>query len=508
MQHMGIPGLLLIHPVFIVIDIVIIVFILTVGDCDYPTKTVTITCNPWQPPPGGNDCDKCNSLEGTNLINVRGDLATNCNEYKCRSLGKACEFIPGANACIETSPNDFSGPQISPHEEVLTEQGLNFDLDTNGYTINGELPAFTPITLAIKTDKFSTCLYEDHTVDSIEEMANPFGSIIPSQEHSLEITHPPSSPDNPTETTYYLMCQDLHGNPSNQYAITFTTQKAQDLSSPLITAINTENTFLRFNQDSVEVTLLVLDSSKVDCKYSTTSGKRYDAMEGDLFCTNTRPNDRHYFCSNTLIGLTPGENKFYFKCKDQSPSQLESQEEDFILIRSTELTVVATDTTPSGKINNNDIAIVVKTFGGAEDGKAICSYSINGRFIDVMKNTGGSIHSQSQHLTNGDYRYDISCEDIAGNQVRTTIDFTVDLGTAGSTISPRLIHTYKESSLFIILNKQTNCEYNNQQFTFGNGIPMTETDSTIHSAPLEFSKYFIRCQDISSNNLEPIEIIP
>lgn len=498
-----------VDPITIIIDIAIIVTLIILGDCDYPEKTVTVSCNPWEAPSGGEDCILCNSLEGLNLKDANGNTANNCNEYKCKSLGKACEFIETINGgtCIEGSSNDAQAPVISPDDTVLALQSLTYEETTSGYTIKRELPAFFPLTLAIKTDEPATCFYEDHTTDNIEEMANSFGSTLPSTKQSLEITHPPSNPDSPTETTYYIRCKDTYDNPSNQYTIIFTTKKAQDLAAPLVNELLRENSFLKFEQTETSITLLVSDSSKVECKYSTTPGKRFDAMESDLLCIDIRPDNINYHCTALLQDLNQGENKFYFKCQDNA-GNLPSQEKELILIGSSELTVTPTSPSPSGIIFNKDITLAVVTSGGAEDGFSECIYSLNGRFIDKMKNTGEKIHTQSQvGLTNGNYRYDITCGDIAQNKAQTTIEFTIDIGE-DVVIIPKLIHTYKENQLFIILNKQTTCEYNPEPFSYGNGTPMTEPDSTVHSAPLGLSKYHIRCKDAFDNDLQPIEIIP
>jgi len=231
-------------------------------------------------------------------------------------------------------------------------------------------------------------------------------------------------------------------------------------------------------------------------------------MENELTCTDSRPDNINYHCSTKLKQLTQGENKFYFKCQDKSPEQFVSQEQELILIGSSELTVRSTHPTPVETTSNNDVTLTVVTTGGADGGSAICSYSLNGQFIDKMKNTGETVHTQFQQLMNGHFIYGITCEDIAGNTASTTIEFTVDVGEEAPEITPKLIHTYKQSALFIILNKQTTCEYDTQQFSFGNGNPMTEPDSTIHSAPLGFSNYFIKCRDAFDNDISPIEIIP
>ena len=50
------------------------------------TETKTFTCDPWQAPTGGTNCEKCN----------KGNLP--CSEYQCRSLGQSCQLLnPGTD---------------------------------------------------------------------------------------------------------------------------------------------------------------------------------------------------------------------------------------------------------------------------------------------------------------------------------------------------------------------------------------------------------------------------
>ncbi len=497
-----------VSPLFVIIGIVVLVTLVIIGDCDYPTKTVTISCNPWEPPPGGEDCDKCNSFSGTDLKDINEVLANNCNEYKCKSLGKSCQFIltNDGGTCIDGNPNDISPPKIYPHKEILDTQSLDYLETQSGYTIKNQVQAFNTLILAIKTNEHATCFYQDHVTSSIEEMITQFGSTLPSLDHTLEITNPPSNPQSPTETTYYIRCKDNYNNPSIQYSIKFTVEKAQDLTAPLIKEIKVENKLIKFQQKEAEVTLLVSDSSNVNCKYSKTSSKRYDQLEENMYCTDIKTDSVNYQCTALLQDLIQGENTFYFICQDSN--NFESQESKLTLLGSSQLSVVSIEPTPSGTINNNEITIAVATLGGAEDGKAICSYSINGKFIDEMKNTDATRHTQFQQLSNGEYRYDISCKDAAGNQAKTTIQFKVSLTEESQQINPRLIQAYKENELFIILNKKTTCEYDAQQFFYGDGALMSEPDSTVHSAPLGFSKYYIRCKDHFGKDVAPIELVP
>jgi len=66
------------------------------------TKLVEFNCLPFQPPIGGEDCEKCNEFE-------------QCSEYSCRSLGQACQLLnagTGKESCDWVNPHDVNSPKI------------------------------------------------------------------------------------------------------------------------------------------------------------------------------------------------------------------------------------------------------------------------------------------------------------------------------------------------------------------------------------------------------------
>ncbi|MCP3683702.1 MAG: hypothetical protein GY861_13540, partial [bacterium] len=82
------------------------------GEAQVREKTVEVDCKPWVPPSGSSDCEKCSD-----------DLFKECSEYRCKSLGASCEWIPDTEdgpACVDGSPNDIMPPIITSNENVLT----------------------------------------------------------------------------------------------------------------------------------------------------------------------------------------------------------------------------------------------------------------------------------------------------------------------------------------------------------------------------------------------------
>ena len=66
---------------------------------------------------------------------------------------------------------------------------------------------------------------------------------------------------------------------------------------------------------------------------------------------------------------------------------------------------------------------------------------------------------------------------------------------------------YKDSSaLYVVLNTESNCEYNNKDFIFGKGIKMGGENTTVHVAPLNLNDYFIRCKDNNGKDVKSVKI--
>src|SRR3989338_9295154 len=115
------------------------------------TQTVSFSCLPWQPPVGGDDCDKCNKDE----LNA-------CSEYKCRSLGQACQLLnvgTDEEKCAWVNPLDVTSPIIRQWDEVLTAgyayedveirpPGLGMRIE-NTKSADGCIKAFTPLEFGV-----------------------------------------------------------------------------------------------------------------------------------------------------------------------------------------------------------------------------------------------------------------------------------------------------------------------------------------------------------------------
>ena len=118
--------------------------------------------------------------------------------------------------------------------------------------------------------------------------------------------------------------------------------------------------------------------------------------------------------------------------------------------------------------------------------------------IKFYKTGNLTLHEQPMEALNtGAHTYYIKCSDIAGNQDSTKISFSIERDIA----APRLTQLYTEASiLHLELNEISNCEYSTTaQFTYGQGTPMTGSNTKEHEAALDSNIYYVRCQDLYGN---------
>src|SRR3989344_2062171 len=206
------------------IAITAIVFILMYKDTK--KHIVNVQCLPWEPQLGGAKCDDCNK-----------DPLRPCSEYRCKSLGQACDIVNKGTAkeqCVWISKGDVNSPTITPWDEPLTRDlkytplapkstrptALGVQIIGKGENKNC-LPAYTPLQFGVTTNEPAQCKW------GLSSTENYTGSMYFMEEgnyyvtnHTLKFKMPsPKDQDGNTQPyfqndgtfNYYLRCQDANG---------------------------------------------------------------------------------------------------------------------------------------------------------------------------------------------------------------------------------------------------------------------------------------------------------
>src|SRR3989344_4631660 len=462
----------------------------TGGDMEY--KDVYVECRPWQAPLGGEDCEKCNQ-----------DSNKECTEYRCKSLGTTCNLIDlenKYNQCVDVNTNDREKPKLKP----LLIKGYSFEENILGYRIKELVEPLEQFTFGIMTNEDSVCKYNlelSKDADAYDNM-HFFDDGYFTKDHNMTLFLEGSK-----DYKYYIRCIDSNGNKNDvDYLIRFKTKKGVDKQAPVIIKTNYFNGQIipDVNQLSFELEL----NEPANCKFDIKDNK-YGEMKFRTAC-----NDQFseipvkYTCKTVLDNFKKGTNSFYFRCQDLAKNN-NTNSEKIDLVKSESLVVTVDDITPKEFAYQNDVTLALTTSLGSNNGISICKFSEQDVEFEKMiefKVTNGINHLHSLvNLKKGNYQYYFTCKDNVGNEASKKIKFKVVLDSSRG--NKDILAFYKDSSaLYVVLNTESNCEYNNKDFIFGKGIKMGGENTTLHVAPLNLNDYFIRCKDNNGKDVKSVKI--
>jgi hypothetical protein len=510
------------------IGVGLVIFVLTYKK--NKVETVTFTCGQWQAPVGGADCEKCNK-----------DDMKPCSEYRCSSLGQNCKILNPGNigneTCVNINPNDAKAPLLTPWTNVLAKDysyknvkpcppgpgcwKVNYDKDAQGCVV-----ASSQLTFGVVTDEPAQCKY-DYNRTTFEQMTYTMENGLYVYNHSLIFRKP--GPKNINDSgidsaefnkdgnyNLYFICRDGSGNKNEgQLAVNFCVQKGPDTTPPRIerTLIET-NAGVSFGAKSAVIAIYL--NEPAECKWSKTD-QSFKDMNSSMQCVGTyeqKESDDTYLCMANLTGLQDKvDNTFYFNCKDQpwlgEAEGRNSMTPNYKFVLKGTIPLNITDIEPNNTIiygNSEPIPVTLKveTVNGYDNGKSVCSYSPNRNsgFIEFFE-TNSEIHEQTLNLNAGQYKYYISCRDLAGNVDLSSTDFTLQVDDA----SPRVVRAYRETStLKIITDEESVCVYDIKScnYEFDSGTIMPYSGSTEHSADWRTDiTYYIKCKDGFGNMPAP-----
>ena len=502
-------------------------FILNALWKDTKTSVVTLTCKPWEAPVGGKDCEKCNK-----------DAFRPCTEYRCKSLGQACELLnsgSGNESCVWVNPKDVESPIITTWADVLTS-GYKYNPSVvvrpakRGVAverISGDkcIKAFTPIQFGLLTNEPSQCKIDYNHTAKFENMQYDFGQTnlyIYNHTEILSLPGPDAinalSPElhNNGEYTLFLRCQDKNGNANeDEFSVKFCVEKGEDTTPADIITTNfgTEAPFT-FNTSSVNVELFV--NEPAECKWSHDD-KSYESMENNMTCQENiwemNP-DLTYKCIDNVDGLKNRvDNKIYFRCRDKPDAEIgkrNTNQQSLVLnLKGTQpidiISLKPGNDTVKGFGDTIEVDFEVEVRGGYAD-KAFCyvSPTKNEQDYILFSETDARISKQRLDLPSGTYTYYIKCVDLGGNSVYTSTTFKVE----SDNLPPIITRAVKDNEqLKIATDEDSTCSYSTScTFDIKDGTEMPSAETKEHIAVWDTTKaYYIKCRDKYENEPGPTQ---
>jgi hypothetical protein len=493
-------------------------------------ELVRFECLPWEAPLGGAKCEECN-----------GNSLQPCSEYRCKSLGQACEIVnPGTEEerCVWVHKDDVSAPKINVWDDALKPIGLEYVPDNKisppnrGFNIlkkpEGCLAAFTSLEFGITTDEPAQCRIDYEIGEGFDEMKFLFGeSTLFLEEHTQRLKVPSPFEDggavpeihNDGTYTLYTRCIDANGNGKDSAAVAFSfcVQPGPDVAQPIIEGTSIKSgSPVRFNANEVPIEVYI--NEPANCRWSKQD-KSYELMENEMTCgiESYQINaDLNYVCSNRLTGIVNRvPNNYYFRCQDLSsaPGGRNTMERSHKLVLEGSEELLIESVGPSGEFKGSssvvEVFLTAETAHGANEGDATCYISQDSADLNsfiAMDNSGKFKHNQSLYLPSGEYTYHFKCIDAGGNTAEDSTDFRVIVDVEG----PRIARVYRAGSgLKVITNEAAKCVYSLStcNYNFEDGLPMLQENplkKDIHFTDWDRSKtYHIKCRDLQGNQPAP-----
>ncbi len=493
------------------------------------TEEVQISCNPWVPPAGGENCGLCHQ-PGT--INADGreievDLTAgglhDCTPALCESLGQGCEFFSnveegprclskceGENADVNFNVYQISDLDLSSENIGKCTEGNDFRSETKACKQEDKILNFVKANTAVKvgfhTDEIATCRWDFERPSGVidtefySNLGKTFDQALASNDHT--VTLEPSIHLNPEDVkTMYVACEDVCSitNAPNYYSLNIEVGNVEDVGpAQFMEIIPASGSAVR--HDLEEFTAKLKLNEPAICRWSRTNDI-YDLMpeENNINC---RTGYNRYGCNAQFTGLVQGVNKFYIRCQDeQGNSNVNSipSNDGYTLFRSNPLNITSVRCLHSfgeecGTIYDRNFTLEVNTFGGGYDGKALCYLRMFGDSETLLRFTNSSVHTQSVGpRPSGTYTDNLRCVDDAGNEARKNINYTFFIDET----APKILRVNKEAdNLVILTDEDATCKFAadkniiyNEMDSFG------ATGGMRHSTSISGKYMYVICTD-------------
>ena len=494
-------------------------------------ELVRFECMAWESQLGGSKCDECNNKE------------LPCSEYRCKSLGQACELVNKGSEeemCVWVHKDDTSAPFITPLDEALMPEGLTYVPDSTisppntGFRIlsrpDGCLQPFTRLEYGFTTNEPAQCKVSLVPVGLYDEMGPLFvgetNLFLTEHIQTLKVPSPFTEegevnvvPEIHNDGTYTLWtrCIDANGNGKDgaMVAFRYCVKPGPDVTPPVIVGTSIESGKpVTSGVDSIPG-LEVYTNEPSECRWSKQD-KAFDVMENEMECASETREinaDLNYVCSGTLTGIKDRENNdFYFRCKDYSKAPGGRNEMPLsyrLVLRGSEALII-NKVEPKGDILGStgtvEVLIKAETSHGSDEGLSICYIGEEQDNLIEIDDDFVYAHNQSLFLTEGDYTYYFRCIDAGGNTAENVTNFRVVVDKVG----PSIARVYREGSgLKVITSEAADCSYSlttcNYNFEDGTRLlPEDVSKKVVHLTEWDSSKaYHIKCRDLQGNQPVP-----
>ena len=303
---------------------------------------------------------------------------------------------------------------------------------------------------------------------------------------------------NSVDNNYYFKCSDTLGRANSQdvlYSLRGTIPLVISSAGPEDVVYTRDITLAATTERGAE-------DGNAECRYALSQdaidpGTSYESM----FRFSSTNSNQH---SHSLV-LTTGDYNSLIKCRDTAGN--EDVRELSFTVDTPELFITELLPANNSKLYEDSFELKITTEGGIDsNGDAVCYYSFNDQPVGIIPGKEiletQTVHSHNISLGDGEYDFNIMCEDSAGKQVEGFTRIVIEQGAY-----PRLKAVYTQSGqLYILVNQPADCRYSNELFdNFEDGTAMVKNSDYVHVLNIGSSSVFhIMCRDTRTNNLSPV----
>ncbi len=496
----------LVYPILIAgIILMLISLLFGAGKCD-PVE-VTFECKPWKAPVGGGSCENCNN-----------DSLKPCSEYRCNSLGAACELINVGTEeeMCHSSKDDGRAPILRLQTDVISESEIYSNITDNGFGITNSLggcvDAYTPLVFGVNTDALAYCKYDIEPKD-FADMDYDMGGNAYLYNHTTTFTlpdpsHGQSQGSNWTgDLNMYIKCQDAFGHETSEFYIAeMCVKEGKDVTGPLIRGVDPADDSMIGVDVSLENFTIVTNEVST-CKWDF-SDVGYSEMANSMICNDSlikQSSPLGYVCTDVLP-TDNSSNIYYIRCMDQpwlnESSERNANVESFVYSLRKPLGKISIEKiAPNAdfEIDTAKTTIELKVLTANGGDLHYCSYSFSGydKMIKMFETGEDEVHVQSLERPSGWNKIYVECNDETGDYARDVTEFRIVRDTSAPQIA-RVWQNY--GTLHVVTTEAAECQYSTSscRFNWGDG-ELAGSGEEHRISVVKGDTYYIKCEDEFGN---------
>ncbi|MBI2654563.1 hypothetical protein HYX02_07210 [Candidatus Woesearchaeota archaeon] len=290
-------------------------------------------CDLWQAPLTGN-CALCHNSK-----------LYPCTEYRCKSLGKNCQFLSHNNSCVSGFIGNLTPPIVLLDEaknDFKFTQRKSTSFNAKEYVVKETIQVHQPLSFVFETTKLTRCklsLFPPTISQSaIENAAIPLPEILLNDyeyktSYNVTLRFPSSNFTRLNSYNLFIRCSDRQGIKSQETIMKVNTKELViDNIAPEILEVRAKNKIQKNANNDFSI---FVNEPFNSCRYSFSDGSfanmnaiNCTTKESDIIYNVNSPLGS-YRCDANIFALE-NASRVYFACEDKNGNKNEVYKVDLV----------------------------------------------------------------------------------------------------------------------------------------------------------------------------------